>query len=179
MRVANPSLYDEITRNRAEASEKPYIVYCANCREVFAWRDKPCAHILDVAFASEANARVPTLEEKRDNSLTVKRELMKRIQDVEFQPESHPWDGLTLIIGDELQRDMDNKLISALDLKEAIWSAESSGDRFYDEADGAYVASLVKPVITYWVRYRERAPKTYEITQAYYHRMRFELGEKS
>jgi hypothetical protein len=132
-----------------------------------------------VAFGSETPARVPTLEEKHGNSLTVKRELMKRIQDVDFQPESHPWDDITLIIGDELQREMDSKLISALDLKEAIWRAESSGDRFYDEVDGTYVASLVKPVITYWVRYREREPQTYEIARAYYHRMRFERGEKS
>ncbi len=50
MRVANPDLYEEITKHRAEASEKPYIVYCANCREVFASRDKECSHVLDVVF---------------------------------------------------------------------------------------------------------------------------------
>ena len=50
MRIANPELYDEITQHRAEASDKPYIVYCANCREVFASRGKECAHILDMVF---------------------------------------------------------------------------------------------------------------------------------
>ena len=67
---------------------------------------------------------------------------------------------LTLIIGDELQKNLDKKLISAADLKEAIWLAESSGDKFYDESDGMCVASMIKPVITYWVQYRETAPLT-------------------
>ena len=56
IRVANPSLYEEITRNRAEASDKPYLVYCANCREVFASRGKECAHVLDVVFGLDAGA---------------------------------------------------------------------------------------------------------------------------
>ena len=35
------------------------------------------------------------------------------------------------------------------------------------------IASLVKPVVTYWVQYRETAPGTYAVSCAYYHRMRF------
>ena len=172
IRVANPDLYDEITEHRAEASDAPYIVYCANCKEVFVSRGKPCAHVLDVALGLDPGSRVPSLQEKRENSLTVKRELMKQIKDEDFQPESHPWDGVELIIGDEVQQEMDAKLISAADLKEAIWKAEESGDKFQDPADGSYVCSLVKPVITYWVRYRETAKDTYEVVRAYYHRMR-------
>ena len=177
IRIANPDLYDEITRHRAEASPKPYIVYCANCREVFASRGKECAHILDMVFGPTADSRVPSLQEKRDNSLRVKRELMKQIRDIDFEPEGHEWDSLTLIIGDELQKDMEKKLISAADLKEAVWLAETSGDKLYDESDGMSMCSMIKPVITYWVQYRKTAPDTYEVFSAYYHRMRFERGE--
>jgi hypothetical protein len=177
MRIANPGLYDEITRNRAEACEKPYIVYCANCREVFASRGKECAHILDLVFGLNAGSRVPTLQEKRDNSLTVKKELMKSIQGVDFMRETHEWDPLVLKISDELRKTMEKKLISDSDLKEAIWLAEKTGDKFYDENDGMCMCSMVKPVITYWVQYRETAPKTYEIFSAYYHRMRFNREE--
>jgi Fe-S oxidoreductase len=35
MSLANPELYNQITTNRAAASDKPYIAYCANCKEVF------------------------------------------------------------------------------------------------------------------------------------------------
>ena len=178
IRMANPELYEEITRHRAEASDKPYIVYCANCREVFASRGKKCAHILDMVFGLDADARVPTLQEKRDNSLRVKKELMKQTRDVDFQPEQHPWDQLTLVISAELQKDLDKKLISAADLKEAIWQAESTGDKFCDESDGMSICSMIKPVITYWVQYRKTASQTYEILSAYYHRMRFERGEQ-
>jgi hypothetical protein len=82
-----------------------------------------------------------------------------------------------LIISDELQRNMDKKLISAADIKEAIWIAENSGDQFYDEADGMCLCSMIKPVITYWVQYKETAPRTYEIFSAYYHRMRVNREE--
>ncbi len=177
IRVANPELYDEIAKHRAEASDNPYLVYCANCREVFASRGKECAHILDVAFGRQADPRVPTLQEKRDNSLRVKRELMKVIRNEDFVPEEHPWDSLTLVIGEDLQTDLDKKLISAGDLKEAIWLAETSGEKFYDESDGMSLCSMIRPVVTYWVQYRAAAPGTYEVCSAYYHRMRFERGE--
>jgi hypothetical protein len=177
IRLANPSLYDEITQHRAEASDKPYVVYCANCKEVFASRDKECAHILDLVFGLDANVSVLGLKQKRQNSLEVKRQLMKRIQGVDFHPEQHAWDDLTLIIPDDLVETMDAKLITEADAKEAIWSAETSGDKFYNESDGVCLGSLIRPVITYWVKYREVAPRTFEVLSAYCHRMRFERGE--
>lgn len=178
IRLANPSLYDEITGHRAEASDKPYVVYCANCKEVFASRGKPCAHILDIIFGLDPDSGLPTLQQKRENSLRVKRELMKRNTDVDFEPERHDWDSVKLVISSGLQKKLDQKLITEADLKEAIWMAEQSGDKFCDQTDGTYVACLIKPVITYWVRYRETGPGTYEVLSAYYHRMRFKEGEQ-
>jgi hypothetical protein len=175
IRTANPALYDEITKHRAEAGDKPYIVYCANCREVFASRDKDCIHVLDMAFGLNARRRLPSLQEKRDNSLNTKKELMKTNRDADFKPETHEWDELVLIINDEILMSMDKKLISAADVKEAIWLAEDSGDKFYDESDGMSLCSMAKAVITYWVQYKETAPKTYEVFSAYYHRMRFKV----
>lgn len=173
IRVANPALYDEITHNRAAASEKPYIVYCANCREVFVARGKECAHILDLVFGLEPGQKLPTLAEKRENSLQVKKELLKTKWDLDFEPETHDWDQLTLVISDEIQQSMEQKLISAAELKEAIWRAESTGDKFYDASDGMCLCSMVKPVVTYWVQYKEKAPGTYEVFSAYSHRIRF------
>jgi Fe-S oxidoreductase len=177
MRVANPSLYDEITQNRAEASAKPYVVYCANCKEVFASRGKECAHILDMVYGLKPEPGVPSLEDKRKNSLTVKKELMKRIRDIDFEPEIHEWDSLTLKMSDEILQSMNKKLISSADLKEAIWLAEKSGDSFFDEQDGMRLCSMVKPAIIYWVQYKETGPGAYEIFSAYYHRMRFNREE--
>ena len=171
--MANPSLFEEIVQNRAQASEQPYLVYCANCREVFASHGKECAHVLDVFFGLPAGASVPTLDEKRQNSLQVKRDLMKQMRNEDFRPQTHEWDELDLVIGDELRISLDKQLVAVSDLKEAIWEAEACGEMFVDEATGTRLASLVKPVITNWVEYQETAPGTYEVLSAYYHRMRF------
>ena len=173
MRIANPKLYDRITENRSRAGSKPYIVYCANCREVFASREKECRHILDLVFGLDTGGDIPSLEEKRKNSLNIKKTLLKEQMGVDFVPESHAWDSLEIINGPEVQKEMDEKLISASDLKETIWTAEKSGDRFYDETEDAYTASMVKPVLTYWAKYKKKAPGTFEILEAYYHRMHF------
>ncbi|NLO47713.1 MAG: NAD(P)-binding protein [Clostridiales bacterium] len=173
IRLANPSLYEEITKNRSEASDKPYIVYCANCREVFASREKPVTHILDMVFGLEPLTGVQTLQEKRNNSLEVKRILMKKLSGEEFQPEPNPWDSLSLVVSDDVQKEMDHFLISAGDVKETVFAAESSGEKFVDEKSGTSLACLIKPVLTYWVQYRMLDPRTFEILSAYYHRMRF------
>jgi hypothetical protein len=175
IRVANPELYDEIAQNRVAASDKPYLVYCANCCEVFVSQGKACVHVLDVAFGLEAG-RPLSLQEKRDNRLWVKKELMKEYWGMDFSPEAHEWDDLNLVIVPALLESMDKKLITVADVKEAIWRAENAGDAFYDEHDGMHLCSMVKPVITYWVQYKEAGPKTYEIFSAYYHRMRFQEG---
>ena len=177
IRLANPSLYDEITESRAQASPKPYIVYCANCREVFASRGKECAHILDLFWGLSIDSEIPSLQKKRDNRLEVKKKLMKEEWLMEFEPDVSEWDSLKLMINDELQKSMDQKLIAACDIKEAIWLAEKSGDKFYDESDRVSLCSMEKAVITYWVEYREIAPETYEVCSAYYHRMHFVKGE--
>jgi Fe-S oxidoreductase len=177
IRIANPVLYDEITRHRAEASEKPYIVYCANCKEVFVSREKRCAHILDIVFGLNAELPTPSLQEKRENSVMVKKKLMKQNLGIDFKPEIHEWEALTLEIGSDVQKDMESKLISAADLKEAIWLAEQSNDKFYDERDGTCLCCMVKTVLTYWVQYKRTAPNTYQIFSAYYHRMRFNREE--
>jgi Fe-S oxidoreductase len=171
--MANPSLFEEIVENRTGASELPYVVYCANCREVFASHGKACAHVLDLFLGLPAGAPVPTLDEKRQNSLQVKKDLMKLTRDEEFQPETYPWDSLTLLVSDDLQNSLREKLVAVSDLKEAVYHAENAGDAFVDEQSGARLAYLVKPVITYWVEYRKTADGAYEILSAYYHRMRF------
>jgi Fe-S oxidoreductase len=171
MQLANPELYDEITAHRTQASDKPYIAYCANCREVFDSRDKQCVHILDMVFTPEAKKREPGLQQKRRNSLEVKKTLMKECFDMEFEPKAHEWDGLKLVISSELLEDLDKKLILEEDLKEAIWLAEKAGDMFISESDGIMQCSMEKSALTYWVQYKKLAPDTFEIIQAFSHRM--------
>ena len=173
MKTANPKLFDEIAANRAALGDKPYLVYCANCREVFLSRGKDCSHVLELIFG-EAGP-VPSLQEKRDNVLMLKKRFMKHAEGVDFVPAGHEWDALSLLVPDEVTAAMNDKLITLSDVKEVIWRAEQAGDKFVDE-DGVCLASLVTPVIVYWVEYLPNADGTFTVRSAYNHRIHFVEG---
>jgi Fe-S oxidoreductase len=173
MRLANPELYDQITAHRAEAGDKPYLVYCANCKEVFRLQDKPVAHVLDTVYSLDPASPVPSLQEKRENTLEVKRTMMKTLNGTDFIPDTNAWDDMELVLGDSLLSELDRKLILSGDLKETIWRAETSGDFFVSEPDGVRQCCMTGPALTYWVRYKLIAPGKYEIRDAWTHRMHF------
>ena len=172
IRLANPGLYGMITENRAAMGDDPYIVYCANCREVFLSRGKDCAHILDIALGLPGRPALPKIDEKRDNAIKVKTRIMKETTGVGFSPAMRDWDGIDIIVSDALGTEIENKLISQSDIKEAIWRAEDTGDKFID-GSGVFRCSLQKPVLTYWVAYKKAAGEAYEVVEAYSHRMKF------
>ncbi len=172
MRLANPALYEEIVEHRKSANDKPYIVYCANCRELFRQKGKKCAHILDMIYNIDPEKSVSTLQAQKENALEVKRRLMKEFTGNDFTPEKHEWDNIRLVISPELQDELDKKLIIEDDLKEAIWLALQTGEVFISD-DGLLQCSMVKSVLTYWVQYKELATGGFEIRNAYIHRMKF------
>lgn len=168
IQVPNPSLFEKISSSRAEENAEPYIVYCANCREVFLSRGKECSHILDLYFGPGED--IPTLQKKRENALRLKKELLKEIWNMDFTPESRPWDGVELIIPPEIQASMEKSLISADDIRETLWRAEQSGDKL--TGGGYSLASLRKNAATYWVQYSGEGG-VYQVAAAYSHRMKW------
>ena len=176
MSLANPDLYSRITENRAGLGNDPYIVYCANCREVFLSRKKECTHILDIALDLPYNPILSKIHEKRENALKVKSTLMKHVTGADFVPEVREWDSIQLNLSDELANSIEKKLISQNDIKETIWYAEKSGDLFVDES-GTLRCCLQKPVITFWVAYKKSDGDEREILEAYSHRMKFSIKE--
>ena len=175
MRLANPKLYNEITDNRASASDLPYIVYCANCLEVFRSKGKECAHILDAVFGSCGDT-TPTLSEKRSNVLTLKGTLMQEIDNMDFTPSSNEWDTLLVAVTDAARANMEDKLITDSDVREAIFAAQNDKD-YFEDADGLRTACLQKSVLTYWVDYHEAENGEYVVEGAYCHRMH--IGEEA
>ena len=173
MRLANPELYKEITDNRVKESDLPYIVYCANCLEVFRSKGKECAHILDAVFPPESDA-TPTLAQKRANSLRLKGELMQEIENKVFAPSVDPWDSLSIKISPEAQANMEDKLITEAEIRELIWTVEAEND-YFEDGDGLRTACLAKEVLTFWADYRQLDEGSYAIESAYCHRMH--IGE--
>ena len=170
IRTANPAMYDKIASERAAAGEQPYLVYCANCREVFREKGKDCRHILEALFG--ICGQDYTIQEKRDNQRAVKQTLAREVLKEEAAVEKKPWDDLQIVVPPEKRRDMEEQLISDGDVRECIYAAEQSGQRFTD-GQGLSLACLRRRVMTYWVEYRTQGDR-YEIADAYCHRMRFE-----
>lgn len=175
MRLANPELYGEIVSNRVREGSEPYIVYCANCLEVFRLSGKDCAHILDAVFGTE-RGEVPTLDQKRENALRVKNALSCQLDSEGFTPEARPFDGTLLSISPDVREHMEQRLISAADLREAIYFAELDKSYFEDEA-GVRTACLVRSVLTFWCDYRPLSGGCFEIISAYSHRMHIGEGD--
>ena len=174
IQIPNRAVFEEIGENSAALSDKPYIVYCANCLEVFRERGKEAAHILDLYFPG-GTEKTPAILEKHENALRLKQSLMKEIWNMDFAPERKPWDGLNLTLAEGLGEKLENCFISLEEVKETIWTAETTGDKLVSE-DGWSLASLVKPVVTYWAQYRPcgGGAEDYEVATAYSHRIKWE-----
>ncbi|MDR0916634.1 MAG: NAD(P)-binding protein [Oscillospiraceae bacterium] len=170
IRAANRELFEQMSQNRADESPLPYIVYCANCRDVFDERGKSCAHILDVLFGITPE-KAPLIGEKRRNRMEVSRMLREKIEGGNAPAADVPHDAIELVIAPELAEEIDRKLIGSDEMREAIYLAERGGAKFID-ADGVCQCSLVKSALTYWVRYKPLGDGRFEIVSAYYHRMR-------
>jgi hypothetical protein len=180
MRAANPVLYGEISENRAKMGDAPYIVYCANCEDVFLRSGKDCVHAIDLVFGAPAEKHgvpVADLQAQRDNLSGLKAELLSAYTDERAEPKTEPWDSVDVAMSGELVREMDDRLILKGDVREAVWKAEADGDMFIEPESGMRLCCLQKQVITYWVKYKRADGGAYEVFDVYSHRMR--IGENA
>jgi Fe-S oxidoreductase len=175
MGIANPSLYGDIIGNRIALSDRPFIVSCANCYELFTDRGKDCLHILDAYFGHFDKRAIPDLDEKRHNLISLKEALMAELTGEVSVPASAEWDGVVLSFDPGVREDIDRRRILADEIREAIYTAERAGDYFTDTESGRRICCLVKPVLTCWVTYSESAdsPAAFTVHGAYSHRMKF------
>jgi Fe-S oxidoreductase len=158
--------------NRIGESEEDFLVYCAMCGDLFTERGKRAFHILDLVFGGDPESRVlktmPSLSVRRANRSLLKRRLLKEIwkedENVSVADESR------LIIPPQVRRAMEDRLILTEDVNDVLSSPDS---RFYNPADGSYLASVRKKNVTYWVRYQEREDSAL-IREVYSHRMDIE-----
>jgi hypothetical protein len=170
IRLANRDLYDEIVENRVRECELPYVVYCANCWEIFTLQGKECRHILDLLF--DINSGLPSLDEKKENA--------RRLAMAHGQPPiaKNPWDDLELIVGEDLRPGLRDKFIEFNDIRETIYKAEHDGGWFCRESDNVRQAALEHKVITFWVQYKihdsEPGIRSYEVVSAFTHAMKYE-----
>mgnify|MGYP002624245955 CR=1 FL=1 len=170
---ANRILFNTIVENRISAAEYPYIVYCSNCRDVFAAKGKNCVHFLDLYFGlSSGERKAPTIKEKHDNSLSLKQTILKTYWEQNYAIPEFQGENMNLIMTRQLADKLEELLISQDLVRKAISQAETSGEKFYDMNSGLQICSLRDGMCTLWVHYKPAGQnEAYEILNVYTHRM--------
>jgi NADPH-dependent glutamate synthase beta subunit-like oxidoreductase len=172
---ANREQEEDFAADAAASSDNALLVYCAMCKDLFTQQDKSCHHLLDLIFAPEPQSyalrRMPTLSERRDNRVALKRRLLERFWDERKSPAEPRLPGYRLEIAPELMELMEQRLILVADIADAVaWALQNPGECFYHPENNSFLINIRKQFVTYWVEYRI-VDKTVEILSVYSHRM--------
>ncbi|MCL1849385.1 MAG: heterodisulfide reductase-related iron-sulfur binding cluster [Clostridiales bacterium] len=74
--TADMNLAQSAAESRAALSDKPYVTYCTNCRDILTKAGKSCRHILDLALGiNEGSREAPTATMRRQNRIALKQGL--------------------------------------------------------------------------------------------------------
>lgn len=172
--VANPEFKKYLVAERCKLSEKPYITYCVNCRDVFAEEKKPVIHILDLLFdINKMQLEVPNYTQRRKNRLILKKKLTEEVWKEKVN-ERKSGNSFVLIIDEQISHKMQLLKLTEDDLTEVIETSNKINRRVYDQARGEYICYAKLNYITCWIRYREESNLIY-VKNLYTHRMEIQL----
>lgn len=169
---ANREQSADFVKDRISESGDDLLVYCAMCKDLFVEGGKSTYHILDLIFGGDMEAlshkKMPNLSERHLNRANLKKKLLKELWNE--MPQSEMNSRSDLIISDEIWRIMDERYILLEELEKVISHAQETGERFFNPADGTYLASLRIGSVTYWVRFAEEEGAV-RVVSVYSHRM--------
>ena len=174
--IANPRYADSMAKNRIEQSAAPYVVYCANCRDIFAKRGKATLHILDILFPDNENGldwarKAPTASESRENRRMLKRAMLAEYGTEEEQPVAEENKELPLLIDPELLEKMDRLYLLREDMEAAVAYCERTGNSLLDAKTNVHVGHMMVGNMTVWVEYLV-AEDHRVLVNTYAHRMK-------
>ncbi len=172
-----PEFTEYVTQKRSELSDRPYLVYCSNCRDIFKDRGKQAIHILDILFDIDPQNTMesPDVTQRRTNRTELKEKLLKEIwgEEMDTKPEKQAY---RLIMSDEVADKVNRLKILEEDICAVIEHAEKTGRRTVSPDTGHYKAYYEIGAITVWVEYtggKEAADRI--IHNVYSHRMQIQL----
>lgn len=181
MHFTNPELAERVAQRRVDASARPYLTYCAMCRDLYAAQGKASLHILDVLFPQDETKRQnrpgPGYSQRRQNRIWLKNSMLKEVWGEPVMPQPD-YAALILKIQPEVQRLLDKRLILHEEIQQVIQLAGQSGQRMLNEDTGHLFASARLGSVTYWVEYTPDEA-AFIIHGAYSHRMEIGGEKKS
>jgi Fe-S oxidoreductase len=167
--VAHPPYARFVVKERVTANGNPYLTYCMNCRDIFAAAGKPASHILDAVLGLNGATRLPpTVTQRRLNRLELKRQALEIFWKETSGMGTH---GTSLVISPELRQRLSDELILETDIATTISHCEQTGHKVLNPATGLLGGHLLIGKVTYWVQYRATPAGSFEVVNAYAHRM--------
>ncbi len=170
----NPPYARWLTGERTTENDLPYVCYCSNCRDIFAAREKPARHVLDVLFdIHDWNRPAPALERRLENRSAVKVEAIREHWPDRADELPQKRRVARIALSDVLAEKLDHDYLLLDDVRAVIDAAESGGRKIRDPQRKSFMAHAMVGRLTVWVEYRVR-DEGYELLNAYAHRMRIE-----
>lgn len=170
---ANKEQAKEFAKDRIEEGNLDYLVYCSMCKDLFIGEGKKTFHILDLIYSDDlekaALRKMPTLSSRHENRMLVKRKLLKEIWNEEVDDLTKDYN-LKLTIPEDVQNQMENRLILIEDVKKAVDNAERNKERFFNPQNSHYLCRFRITNVTYWVEY-EKNDDEILVKSVYSHRM--------
>lgn len=175
--VANPAFNQFVRDRRVSESNNPYITYCINCRDVFLEEGKECYHLLDILFGNDPNGKkIVTVTEKRKNRAALKERVLKEYWNEETEKMAEP--DIKIIVSPELEQKLNKSKMLMEDIAEIINFCERTKRCTYNTEKDTYTGYRKMGYITYWAEYKKTDDeKTFELVNAYSHRIKIELEE--
>ncbi len=170
--LTHPPYARYVAETRIGQSNKPYLAYCANCRDILA-AGKPCYHILDIIFGLNEAGRVPpTLTERRNNRVRLQQQMLSEFWKdwVEMEQGTNK---INLRIAPPLRQKLSSEMILETDIEAVIEYCESSGNKVLDPESGHFAGHLQIGNMTFWAEYLP-VDEGIELINAYGHRMSIE-----
>jgi hypothetical protein len=178
MWLANKPVAEKVVQRRIHESPLDYVTYCAMCRNFFAKRGKRTAHIFDYIFgvpeADLALAPAVGFSQNHENRARLKEKLLKELWS-ETMPEQAAFESIRLVLPDDVQKQVEDRLILVEDMQKVIENAERTGKRMFNNSTQHYLAYFKPASVTYWVEYAPQADGSFLVHKAYSHRM--EIGK--
>jgi hypothetical protein len=178
MWLANKPVAEKMVQQRINESPLDYVTYCAMCRDFFTRKGKRTLHILDYIFGEEKSdlAAAPTVgfSQRHENRARLKEKLLRELWS-ETMPEQSDFESIRLVLPDDVQQMVEDRLILMEDMQKVIECAERTGKRMFNASTGHYLAYYKPASVTYWVEYTPQE-EAFLVHKAYSHRMEIGMG---
>ncbi|MBQ6470300.1 MAG: NAD(P)-binding protein [Lachnospiraceae bacterium] len=158
---AVPALHDTFAARRTEDIADTDVIaatYCANCRDILAYRGADARHVLGMLLGiSEERRRPPELGIRRENRRIAKKDLAGEnalgTEEAQVKKTGKQGGTMEIRIPEKLIDKMDRELILREQAEEIIRDAESTGVKLFDDGDNLYIAHKRFGTVTIWVVY--------------------------